>query len=331
MDIPPFLTTLFYGILSLLLLTGLLRNMVLPTGPINWQEERDAQQAQQLSELTNIPPSLAMQILECAQFDIGRAVDMYFSGSWKRSLSSCLSFASSSQPVSTFGEPLLAVIGEGKAQSGNFSVFDCKYDRVSVGESFDPKKHVVIPTTYRMERSMTWRGEPVLLVGRVEVTQAQNVRTYSVEVFAPDTLLSNLPLDPNRPEFHPCSYKSQIHPGTYKSARFSSDSATAVWKQALRLIRENRNVSVSGPEKYGWKNPRVQALLIPAEPTHNVDVSELSTLFEIEEGRLPNTNFVTNVTNMGSRRQYDVNRTFMAFLQPVLKTVHPKDPEGASA
>ncbi|KAK3285919.1 hypothetical protein CYMTET_6489 [Cymbomonas tetramitiformis] len=35
-----------------------------------------------------------------------------------------------------------------------------------------------------------------------------------------------------------------------------------------------------------------------------------------------------DVSDMSSRRVKDINRTFMAFLQPVLKTVHPKDPDG---
>ncbi|KAK3279719.1 hypothetical protein CYMTET_12410 [Cymbomonas tetramitiformis] len=116
---------------------------------------------------------------------------------------------------------------------------------------------------------------------------------------------------------------------SYMSTRFVGESA-GVWRKALSMIR-GRKVEVSGPEKYAWKHPRVQALLTPSEPSERVTASELAALFELESGALPNTNFTANVSEMGDRRTSDVNRTFMAFLKPVLQVVHPKDPEGALA
>ncbi|KAK3279228.1 hypothetical protein CYMTET_12869 [Cymbomonas tetramitiformis] len=182
----------------------------------------------------------------------------------------------------------------------------------------------VIPTKYHMERSLNWHGVPVLAVGRIQLVRGKNdtqVRSFSIEIHAPADLINSLPLDSSRPEFHPSSARM-----SYMSTRFVGESA-GVWRKALSMIR-GRKVEVSGPEKYAWKHPRVQALLTPSEPSERVTASELAALFELESGALPNTNFTANVSEMGDRRTSDVNRTFMAFLKPVLQVVHPKDPEG---
>eukprot|EP00854_Cymbomonas_tetramitiformis_P006349 gene6349-7609_t len=69
--------------------------------------------------------------------------------------------------------------------------------------------------------------------------------------------------------------------------------------------------------------------MVPADQSETVmNPADLAAAFDLEKGALPhNSSFDMNVSEMGIRRTSDVTRTFLAFLQPVLKTVHPKDPE----